>query len=217
MTPTAKQIARAFVRLVASLGCWLLLATGAPAQSPPAERTFHASKADVQKALHEIQSYPGGKLPVLEGFADAGGRSLDRYQRGYYQYDVQIRSTSPAETLVRVDAKITAWYAGPSAANSGYRVLKSSGRLESDLLDALDDRLNPKSAGKTPAPRHSARSAASRQPICYSSGHVFLQYSTLDHRAVYGKTGVWQNHRPSLEQAGTGTQAGSGEPGADPS
>jgi len=153
VSPSAKQITRALVRLVASLSCWLLLATGAPAQGPSAEQTFHASKADVQKALHEIQSYSGGKLPVLEGFADAGGRSLDRYQRGYYQYNVQFRSTSPSETVVRVDARITAWYSGPSPTNSGYRVLKSSGRLESDLLDALGDRLNPKSAGKTsPAP-----------------------------------------------------------------
>ena len=128
----------------------------------------------MQKALREIQSYSGGKLPVLEGFADGGGRSLDKYQRGYYQYDVEIRSTSPTETLVRVDVKITAWYTGPSPANSGYRVLKSSGRLESDLLDALDDRLNPNSASKTSGaaailPPGSAH--ASRQPICDIGGH----------------------------------------------
>jgi hypothetical protein len=144
-----KQPARVSVYLVSSLCCWLLLAAcPSAAQGPPAERTFHTSRADVQKALHEIPSYSSGKLPVLEGFADGGDRSLDSYQRGYYQYDVQMRSTSLTETLVRVKVKITAWYTGPSPANSGYRVLKSSGRLESDLLDALDDRLNPKSAGK---------------------------------------------------------------------
>ncbi len=149
MRVTAKQVGSTFARLVASLGCWLLITAGASAQSPPTERTFHASKADVQKTLHEIPSYPGGKLPVLEGFADSGGRALDRYQRGYYEYDVEIRSTSSIETVVRVNAKITAWYSGASSANSGYRVLKSSGRLESDLLDALDERLNPKSVSKT--------------------------------------------------------------------
>ncbi len=95
-----------------------------------------------------IQSSSGGKLPVLEGFADAGSHSLDRYQRGYYQYEVRIKSVSPTESSVHVDVKITAWYTDPTPANSGYRVLKSSGRLESDLLDALDDQLNPKSASK---------------------------------------------------------------------
>ncbi len=145
--------------LVASVVCLLSLPSGAAAQSPLAERTFHASKADVQKALHNIQSYPGGKLPVLDGFADGGGRSLDKYQRGYYEYAVRLRPVSPTETLVQVDVKITAWYAGPSAASSGYQVLKSSGRLESDLLDDLNDRLNPNSAGKA-----SGAAAASRPP-----------------------------------------------------
>jgi hypothetical protein len=106
----------------------------------------------VEKALHELQSYPSGKLPVLEGFADGGEHSLDRYKRGYYQYDLQVRSISPTETTVHVSAKVTAWYTGSSPENSGYRLLKSSGRLESDLLDALNDRLNPKSADKASEP-----------------------------------------------------------------
>jgi hypothetical protein len=130
----------------------LLLTAGASsAQGPPTERTFHASKADVQKALHEVPSSSGGKLPVLEGFADGGGHSLDSYKRGYYQYDVQVKAISPTETAVRVNAKITAWYTGTSPANSGYRLLKSSGRLEADLLDAVDDKLNPNSAAKASA------------------------------------------------------------------
>jgi hypothetical protein len=41
--------------------------------------------------------------------------------------------------LVRVSAKITAWNADPK--HSGYEVLESNGRLESDLLDRLQDRL----------------------------------------------------------------------------
>jgi hypothetical protein len=152
VTGATKQPARASGYLVSSFCCWLLLAAfPSAAQDPSAERTFHGSRANVQKALHEIPSYSSGRLPVLEGFADGGDRSLDRYQRGYYQYDVQMQSTSPTETLVRVKVKITAWYTGPSPVSSGYRVLKSSGRLESDLLDALDDRLNPKSASKTSA------------------------------------------------------------------
>jgi hypothetical protein len=40
---------------------------------------------------------------------------------------------------VRVRARITAWFEGPSVAQSGYRELPSNGRLESDLLDRLED------------------------------------------------------------------------------
>jgi hypothetical protein len=138
---------RASLRLIASLCCWWLIsACASSAQTSPSERTFHASKAEVQKTLHEIPSYSGGKLPVLEGFADGAGHSLDSYKRGFYQYDIQLKSVSPTETAVQVNAKITAWYEGTSATNSGYRLLKSSGRLESDLLDALNDKLNPNAA-----------------------------------------------------------------------
>jgi hypothetical protein len=141
------------VLLVVGFCCWFLVAaTTISAQSPPTERKFHAAKADVQKALHAVQSASGGKLPVLEGFAEGGGSSLDRYTRGYYQYVLQVRAISPTETTVRVNVKITAWYTGTSAADSGYRVLKSSGRIESDLLDAVDEKLNPSSAAKALAP-----------------------------------------------------------------
>ncbi len=134
---------------VVRLSLVLLIAGGMQAQSAVPARAFHSSKADVEKALHGISSYPGGKLPALEGFADPADHALNEYKRGYYEYDVIVKSTSPTETLVQVSAKITAWYAANTPANSGYRVLKSSGRLESDLLDALDEKLNPGSATKT--------------------------------------------------------------------
>lgn len=135
---------------------FLSAAIAQTAASPSQQRTFHASKAVVQKALHELSSYPGGKLPVLDGFADPGDHSLETYKRGYYEYEVQIRPSSASETTVSVSAKITAWYAGAAPSSSGYRLLKSSGRLESDLLDALDDKLNPKSPGTAVASAASA-------------------------------------------------------------
>ena len=58
-----------------------------------------------------------------------------------------------------MSAKITAWYAGRPA-NSGYRVLKSSGRLESDLLDALNEKLNPNAVQSS-----SASSSRAGQPV----------------------------------------------------
>lgn len=156
MKPTATSL-RTLLRLAVVYGCILMLAYATQAQTAPSQRSFHASKAEVEKALHTIESYPGGKLPLLEGFADPAGHSLDSYKRGYYEYDVHLKPGAGAETTVEVTAKITAWYAGATAATSGYRVLKSSGRLESDLLDALNDKLNPGSA--TPA------AAATTKPL----------------------------------------------------
>ena len=54
----------------------------------------------MEKALHAIASYPGGKLPALEGFADPASHSFDDYKRGYYEYDVQVKSMSASETSV---------------------------------------------------------------------------------------------------------------------
>jgi hypothetical protein len=133
----------------------------------------------VQKALHEIQAYSGGRLPVLEGFADGAGHSLESYQRGYYQYDLEIKPTGPTETVVRVNAKITAWYTSASSANSGYRVLKSSGRLESDLLDALDERLNPKSADKTAGSASTSPPALPDSPSAAAAGTSFFNTQRL--------------------------------------
>ena len=149
-----KQFLKSRVHLCACL----LWSSAAMAQTPTAgvqQRSFHAPQARVQKALHEIASYPGGKLPVIDGFADPGGHSFDSYKRGYYEYEVKLKSSSAVETTVTVTSKITAWYSGPEG-TAGYRLLKSSGRLESDLLDALEDKLNPKppgSAGRASAPQ----------------------------------------------------------------
>jgi len=149
---SSKRCDKSRVQALARVGCWLLLAISPSlAQGPSVERAFHASRTAVQQVLHDLPSYPGGKLPVLDGFADGSTQSLDAYKRGHYEYDVQIKSAGPGTTTVHVTTKITAWYAGGTPANSGYRLLKSSGRLESDLLDALEDKLNPVSAAKTSA------------------------------------------------------------------
>ena len=112
------------------------------AQSAPYERTFAQSKTAVEKALKQLQSAASGRLPVLDGFTRPGDRPLDRFQRGYYQCAIQVTSTPSGGALVRVSAKITAWYADPDSSKSGYQVLPSNGRLETDLLDRLQDALS---------------------------------------------------------------------------
>lgn len=119
----------------------VLLAGFSAAQSVPYERTFSQSKAAVEKTVRQLQPSASGRLPTLDGFTRPGDRALDRFQRGYYQCAVQVTSTPSGGATVRVSAKITAWYADPAAAKSGYQELPSNGRLETDFLDRLEDAL----------------------------------------------------------------------------
>jgi hypothetical protein len=82
-----------------------------------------------------------GHLPILEGFANAGDHPLDRYQRGYYQATAEVVSNPSGGSVVRIKAKVTAWYSDPSSSRAGYQLLTSNGRLESDLLDQLAEQL----------------------------------------------------------------------------
>ena len=139
----------------------ILASTIAPrihAQAGPVEKTFEKTfpqpKATVEKTLKSLQANLAGRLPALEGFAQSGERALDRYQRPYYQATVQVSSTSSGGSLVRVTTKITAWYNDPATAHSGYQLLPSNGRLESDLLDQLAEQLasNATASGPMSAP-----------------------------------------------------------------
>ena len=105
------------------------------------ERTFPQSRTTVEKVLKQMQSQAAGRLPTLEGFAASADRSLDHFQRGYFQCTTNVAGLPNGGTRVRVSAKITAWYADPSGPRSGYEVLLSNGRIESDFLDQLQDLL----------------------------------------------------------------------------
>jgi len=118
-----------------------LLANHCIAQGLLRERTFHQSKAEVEKALNQLQPSTSGRLPALDGFVRPGDRPLERFQRGYYQCSVEVSSATAGGILVVVRAKITAWYADPTASKSGYQVLPSNGRIESDFLDRLGEAL----------------------------------------------------------------------------
>ena len=123
------------------------------AQTTPFERSFPQSKAAVEKALTALQSGLAGHLPVLDGFAKPGEHALDRYQRGYYQSSVQVSSTPSGGSIVRITTKVTAWYPDPAGTHSGYQLLTSNGRLESDLLDQLAEQLaNVPTEGGSRAP-----------------------------------------------------------------
>ena len=131
-------------------GCLVILSTTvAWTQSNPAERTYPQSKAAIEKVLKAMQANMAGRLPILEGFANGGEHPLDRYQRGYYQATVEVVSNPTGGSLVKIKAKVTAWYSDPSSSShSGYQLLTSNGRLESDLLDQLAEQLGNSASEK---------------------------------------------------------------------
>lgn len=140
----------------------LLLPISLLAQNAPTERSFAQSQTAVESALKAMQATMAGRLPVLDGFANAAeGRSLDRYQRGYYQAAAEVTS-APNGSVVRITAKVTAWYSDPANIHSGYQLLKSNGRLEADLLDQLEDQLAKATAKKEPV------TAVAQPPTTYA-------------------------------------------------
>jgi hypothetical protein len=160
----------------------------ATAQNNPAEHVFQVPRAALDKALQNMHAYLPGRLPILEGFVAPDIPALEKYQRAYYQYKLEVRPVGSGATLLRVNAKVTAWYAGENAAQAGYRVLLSSGRLESDLVERLEEVLQQNSAsvavrpstGKVtpapPAPADSGAAAAGRRtaPADSSAFHTPL-------------------------------------------
>ena len=138
--PTAGHL-RQSLRSLLMVALVLVAILNAQAQTGPYQRTFPQSKNSVEKALKELQPALGGRLPVLEGFALPGEHPFNRYQRAYYQSEVQVSSTASGESVVRVTTKVTAWYADSIPSHAGYQLLNSNGRLESDFLDQLSDLL----------------------------------------------------------------------------
>src|SRR6201987_1981868 len=146
--------------LLTLCGCLLILFTTlARTQSDASQRSFPQSKAAIEKALAAIKNNMAGHLPVLEGFAQPAEHPLDRYRRGYYHATVEVVSEQPGGCVVRIRTKLTAWYSA-SSSHSGYQLLASNGRIESDLLDQLAEQLSaPEDVEKIdtgPATRQSA-------------------------------------------------------------
>src|SRR5262249_10863540 len=112
-----------------------------PPRSMSTERSFPAPAAEIQAALNKLQPTLSGRLPTLDGFIAPTQESAEHYRRPYYQCTVRVIPTSGG-SVVRITAKITAWHENPP--RSGYEVLQSNGRLETDLLDRLQESLAPK-------------------------------------------------------------------------
>jgi hypothetical protein len=104
-----------------------------------------------------------------------GQQPLDRYERAFYQFSVEVIPETPQSTVVKLTAKITAWYADPDPSKSGYQALPSNGRLELDLLDRLSEKLGGKLSVHVPrtnlqAPRPKVDSSGNYLPPISPSG-----------------------------------------------
>ena len=113
------------------------------------EREYPFSAPAVKAALKNIGAYDDLRLPTLEGFIKLEGVPVETLTRPFCQYKIELVPSSPDKTLVRVKANVTAWQGSRDDKDAGYRSLESSGRLESDLLDRLNDYLQDKPADAT--------------------------------------------------------------------
>jgi len=171
---------RAFWRISLAAAVALACIAGANAQTNGYERAFPQSKVTVEKALKEMQAATAGRLPVLAGFATSADHTMERYQRGYYQSKFQVSAAPSGGSIVRVSVQVTAWYADPTAAHSGYQVLTSNGRLEADMLDELAEQL----AMELPAASVSSGSTAARTPPGKNSATVTTKTSNPDEPTI---------------------------------
>ena len=142
-------------------------------QAGPYERTYHQPKSAVEKAVKDLQPSMRGRLPALEGFALPSDHPLDRYQRAYFQSAVQVSSTASGGSVVRVSTKVTAWYADSTPSSSGYQLLTSNGRIESDLLDRLTDLLASKPGAPSSGKDTAAPAISAPMPQLPESGRTF--------------------------------------------
>ena len=111
------------------------------AQSSRIERVLPYEQAEVEHALHEMHAGIESALPSLDGFIDEDPEQLKFFQQPRYLYVFEVIRLGRTQTRLRVAARITAWYADPDRSRAGNRQLRSTGRLENDLLDRLDERL----------------------------------------------------------------------------
>ncbi len=186
--PFARQFPRAALSVFLPFVLLAAAAQSARAQADPQtgpyERTYRQSKIEVEKALKQLQPSMRGRLPVLEGFALPGDQPLDRYQRAYYQSAVHVNSAASGGSVVRVSTKVTAWYADSVPSRSGYRLLTSNGRLESDLLDQLTDLLASNSGPENSGRSSGEASAASLPPAAPAKTPAIVESRAADKDAA---------------------------------
>jgi len=161
----------------------------------PYARSFQKSAEEVEGALKDLQAYSGQKLPIVDGFVATGDKPFNQYERAFYQFSIDLLPGTAGGTIVRVTAKITAWYADKDPAKSGYQVLPSNGRLELDLLDRLEEKFGGKPASSVARSLSSATISAPK-PKLDLGGVLGVQIPTAANPAA--KSGTTADELGSL-------------------
>jgi hypothetical protein len=134
---------RATILLAIALG-----SVAAAQQAPPTERLYNHPQVEIEKAIEQMQAYDTQRLPALAGFVNAGATSLDHLQNPRFQLHIDLVSQGAAQTVVRVSAKITAWFEDAGPSRSQYTVVPSNGRLEEEFMDRLSMNLEKGAPGQ---------------------------------------------------------------------
>jgi hypothetical protein len=137
--PTLRKSSFLFVFL------FLTFSGAALAQSATSyQRVISRPVADVKAAVQKASPTMKGRLPTLEGFVvDQVNPPLDHYDKGYFECKFDVAPAVGGGTLVVATAKVTAFLNDPTTGASGYRVLVSNGRIETDALDRIEEMLAP--------------------------------------------------------------------------
>ena len=119
----------------------LINAPVAYTQSPRVERVLPFEQADIEHALNEMHARIEAPVLSFDGVVEGDAAQLKLFQQPRYRYIVELTRMGPEKTRFQVVARIVAWYADPDLTRAGNRALRSTGRLENDLLDRLEERL----------------------------------------------------------------------------
>jgi len=136
-------------------------------QATPLEKVYRHPRAEVERALRDMQADATGALPALDGFVNADSSTFDLYDNPQYQFRIKVTEQAPEQTLVSVSARITAWRPNAVPSQSVYVLLPSNGRLERDLLDHLNAYLE-KGSPRQPSDPPSTPTASVRVPTAAS-------------------------------------------------
>ena len=160
------RISKGCIRLL--LWC-LCCSTPAVAQQSVNQRSFFVSSSEISGAIVKIGATTKGRLPTLDGFVHQPDQPIERYSKGYFECTFQLLPPVDGTITVRVVAKVSAWYTDPDPAQSGYRVLSSNGRLESDALDRLAEVLPATASDGKPARPPAPLQSSAPAPYTYHS------------------------------------------------
>ena len=78
----------------------MLLTAAVLPQAVPYARSFQKSAEEIEGALKDLQAYSGQKLPIVDGFVATGDKSLNQYERAFYQFSIDLLSGTSKESDV---------------------------------------------------------------------------------------------------------------------